>query len=159
MSYTLDNLDIFGVWFLDGPDNYAHYNFVREVLLWLLYGLSVACLRIELTKLRTGSSVCASGEGHRARGAVRVRGRAHRQREAGRALAQDPEGSLRHRPHQHTGRRDLTPSLLSLIDLGSERDRPDERRPAVHGEEVAVHEPSHHARERLGVGRRLNAVN
>ena len=42
MSYTLDNLDIFGVWFLEGPDNYANYNFVREVSaarLWLCYGL------------------------------------------------------------------------------------------------------------------------
>jgi hypothetical protein len=31
MNYTLDNLDSFGVWFLNGPDNYANYNFVREV--------------------------------------------------------------------------------------------------------------------------------
>ena len=31
MSYTLDNLGSFGVWFLEGPDSYANYNFVREV--------------------------------------------------------------------------------------------------------------------------------
>jgi hypothetical protein len=31
MSYTMDNLGSFGVWFLEGPDSYASYNFVREV--------------------------------------------------------------------------------------------------------------------------------
>ena len=121
MNYTLDNLDSFGVWFLNGPDNYANYNFVREVSaarLWLCYGLGYGAL----TKRRTGSSVCASGEGHRARGTFRVRGRADRQREAGRALAQDPKGPLRHRPHQHTGSQDLPPSLTlgaSAIDQTS----------------------------------------
>ena len=28
--YTVENLDSFGVWFLNGPDSYAYYNFVRE---------------------------------------------------------------------------------------------------------------------------------